>query len=72
MGETSAQNLQQVIHSNPTAHGYSRAYESEYDDGDGGNYQQMDYGSYEMQQQQQGFEQHGGDQQQQQYYQTQQ
>jgi hypothetical protein len=67
--ETASQGMQQVIHANPSAHGYSRAIESEYDDG--GNYQQQDYGNYEMQQGQ-GWD--GEDQQQQQggYYQSQQ
>ena len=68
--ETAAQGMQQVIYANPSAHGYSRAYESEYDDGgEGGSYQQMDQGSYEMNQpQQQGYAEDG----QQQYYQSQQ
>lgn len=66
--ETASQGMQQVIYANPSAHGYSRAYESEYDDGgEGASYQQMDHGSYEMKQQQQGY----AENQQQQYYQNQ-
>lgn len=77
VGDTAANNLQQVVYANPTAHGYSRAYEPEggYDDGEGG-YQQADYSGYEMQGQQttqfQGYDQYGGpNQQQHQYYNSQ-
>lgn len=70
--DSAANNLQQVVYANPTAHGYSRACEPDYDDTEGG-YQQAEYGSYEMQgqqQQQQGYDQYAG--QQQQFYQNQQ
>lgn len=73
--DTASNNLQQVVYANPSAHGYARAYEPDYDDAEGG-YQQSEFGNYDMQQpgqQQQGHDQYGEpNQQQHQYYNSQQ